>query len=175
MNDLYILVFKNKTEKETDDTFEYYAKAEKAGDAENWSAMLQAQDYAQNFIVVANAEGTANDMLVQAIEGIEKGATKTTVKQTLQVVLTTTEQNSGFNATSAEDHSPFTMCGQTAPTVIKAGGNNVLTVNLYRIMARVQVYFGDKAGSGVSKFVAETVRLCNFNDRAQVIPEDSVW
>lgn len=172
VNDLYILVFKNKTEKETDDTFEYYAKAEKAGDVENWSAMLQAQDYAQNFIVVANAEGTANDMLVQAIEGIEKGATKTTVKQTLQVVLTTTEQNSGFNATSAEDHSPFTMCGQTAPTVIKAGGNNVLTVNLYRIMARVQVYFGDKAGSGVSKFVAETVRLCNFNDRAQVIPEE---
>lgn len=172
VNDLYILVFKNKTGEETDDTFEYYAKAEKADDTENWTAMLQAQDYAQNFIVVANAEGTTSEMLVQAIKGIEKGATKTTVKQTLQVALTTTEQTSGFNATSAEDHSPFTMCGQTAPTVIKAGGNNVLTVNLYRIMARVQVYFGDKAGSGVSKFVAETVRLCNFNDRAQVIPEE---
>lgn len=172
VNDLYILVFKNKTGKETDDTFEYYAKAEKAGDAENWSAMLQAQDYAQNFIVVANAEGTADEMLVDAIEGIQKGATKTTVKQTLQVVLTTTEKTSGFNAADTDNHSPFTMCGQTAPTVIKAGGNNVLTVNLYRIMARVQVYFGDKAGSGVSKFVAETVRLCNFNDRAQVIPEE---
>lgn len=172
VNDLYILVFKNKTGQETDDTFEYYAKAEKADDTENWTAMLQAQDYAQNFIVVANAEGTANDMLVDAIEGIEKGATKTTVKRTLQVVLTATEQNSGFNATGTDNHSPFTMCGQTAPTVIKAGGNNVLTVNLYRIMARVQVYFGDKTGSGVSKFVAETVRLCNFNDRAQVIPEE---
>lgn len=172
VNDLYILVFKNKTGQETDDTFEYYAKAEKADNTENWTAMLQAQDYAQNFIVVANAEGTANDMLVQAIEGIQKGATKTTVKQTLQVALTSTEQTSGFNAAGTDNHSPFTMCGQTAPTVIKAGGNNVLTVNLYRIMARVQVYFGDKAGSGVSKFVAETVRLCNFNDRAQVIPEE---
>ena len=172
VNDLYILVFKNKTGEEPDDTFEYYAKAEKAGDAENWSAMLQAQDYAQNFIVVANAEGTTSEMLVQAIKGIEKGATKTTVKQTLQVLLTEAEKTSGFNAAGTDNHSPFTMCGQTAPTVIKAGGNNVLTVNLYRIMARVQVYFGDKTGSGVSKFVAETVRLCNFNDRAQVIPEE---
>ena len=172
VNDLYILIFKNKTGDETDDTFEYYAKAEKADDTENWTAMLQAQDYAQNFIVVANAEGTTSDMLVQAIKGIQKGATKTTVKQTLQVLLTEAEKTSGFNAAGTDNHSPFTMCGQTAPTVIKAGGNNVLTVNLYRIMARVQVYFGDKAGSGVSKFVAETVRLCNFNDRAQVIPEE---
>lgn len=169
VNDLYILAFKTEG-----DTFEYWVKAEK-GIGDDWTARLTAPEdgHEQNFLVIANAEGTKDNMLLTAIEGLTTADTKGTVREKLLAELTDTEKTNGFDTANDTDHSPFTMCGLTASTVIQAGKTNRLEVNLYRIMARVQVYFGkngEDTGTGVTNFTPETVSLYNFSASAQVVP-----
>lgn len=130
------------------------------------------KDYDQRFIVIANAMH-ANGGLLAAINALKPGEkTKEEIKELLTVTLTDDEKTSGFNAAGPNNHSAFTMCGQTLPTKITADGNAALNVSLYRIMARISVYFGDKARAGVGNFAPSTVRLYNFNDKAQVIPDE---
>lgn len=171
IDDLYVLAFKAEAD-ESQDSYAYYVPAKKGADNATWTALLKVKDYDQRFIVIANAQG-ANGNLVHAINALKPGEkTKAQIKELLKVTLTDTEKTNGFNATGANDHSAFTMCGQTAATKITAGGNIDLQVNLYRIMGRIQVYFGDKQGAGVGNFTPTTVRLYNFNDKAQVIPAE---
>lgn len=171
IDDLYILAFKAGV-KESDDTYEYWVPAKKGADNANWTALLKVKDYDQRFIVIANAMH-ANGGLLAAINALKPGEkTKEEIKELLTVTLTDDEKTSGFNAAGPNNHSAFTMCGQTPPTKIKADGNAELNVSLYRIMARISVYFGDKAGNGVGNFAPSTVRLYNFNDKAQVIPDE---
>lgn len=171
IDDLYVLAFKAETD-ESQDSYAYYVPAKKGADNATWTALLKVKDYDQRFIVIANAQG-ANGNLVHAINALKPGEkTKAQIKELLKVTLTDTEKTNGFNATGTNDHSAFTMCGQTAATKITAGGNIDLQVNLYRIMGRIQVYFGDKQGTGVGNFTPTTVRLYNFNDKAQVIPAE---
>lgn len=170
INDLYVLAFKAEAD-ESKDAYEYWVSAKKGGDNATWTAALKVRDYNQRFIVIANALG-ANPNLANVIQGLKPGTLKSDIKQQLTVTLTDDEKTSGFNAKANNDHSAFTMCGQTAPTTIAAGGNINLQVSLYRIMARIQLYFGDKNGAGVANFTPTTVRLYNFNDKAQVIPAE---
>lgn len=171
IDDLYILAFKAGV-KEIDDTYEYWVPAKKGADNATWTALLKVKDYEQRFIVIANAMH-ANGGLLAAINALKPGEkTKEEIKELLTVTLTDDEKTSGFNAAGPNNHSAFTMCGQTLPTKITADGNAALNVSLYRIMARISVYFGDKAGAGVGNFVPSTVRLYNFNDKAQVIPDE---
>lgn len=171
INDLYILAFKAGVT-ESDDTYEYWVPAKKGADNANWTALLKVKDYDQRFIVIANAMH-ANGGLLAAINALKPGEkTKEEIKELLTVTLTDDEKTSGFNAAGPNNHSAFTMCGQTLPTKITADGNAALNVSLYRIMARISVYFGDKAGAGVGNFAPSTVRLYNFNDKAQVIPDE---
>lgn len=171
IDDLYVLAFKAGAD-ENSDSYDYYVKAKKGAGNATWTAMLRVRDYDQRFIVIANAMG-ANGNLVNTINALKPGdKTKGEIKELLKVTLSETEKTSGFNAKADNDHSAFTMCGQTAPTKISVGGNIDLQVNLYRIMARIQVYFGDKTGAGVANFEPATVRLYNFNDKAQVIPAE---
>lgn len=168
--DLYVLAFKAEADEATD-AYEYWVSAKKGGDNATWTAALKVRDYNQRFIVIANALG-ANPNLANVIQGLKPGTLKSDIKQQLTVTLKDTEKKSGFNAKADNDHSAFTMCGQTLPTTIAAGGNINLQVSLYRIMARIQLYFGDKNGGGVANFTPSTVRLYNFNDKAQVIPTE---
>lgn len=170
IDDLYVLAFKAEAD-ENKDAYEYWVSAKKGGDNATWTAALKVRDYNQRFIVIANALG-ANPNLANVIQGLKPGTLKPEIKQLLTVTLTDTEKTSGFNAKADNDHSAFTMCGQTKPTTIAAGGNINLQVSLYRIMARIQLYFGDKTGVGVVNFTPSTVRLYNFNDKAQVIPTE---
>ena len=170
IDDLYVLAFKAEAD-ENKDAYEYWVSAKKGGDNATWTAALKVRDYNQRFIVIANALG-ANPNLANVIQGLKPGTLKSDIKQLLTVTLTDDEKTSGFNAKANNDHSAFTMCGQTAPTTIAAGGNINLQVSLYRIMARIQLYFGDKNGAGVANFTPTTVRLYNFNDKAQVIPAE---
>lgn len=171
IDDLYILAFKAGA-KDSDDTYEYWVPAKKGADNANWTALLKVKDYDQRFIVIANAMH-ANGGLLAAINALKPGEkTKEEIKELLTVTLTDDEKTSGFNAAATNNHSAFTMCGQTLPTKITADGNAELNVSLYRIMARISVYFGDKAGAGVGNFAPSTVRLYNFNDKAQVIPDE---
>ena len=170
INDLYVLAFKAEADENTD-AYEYWVSAKKGGDNATWTAALKVRDYDQRFIVIANALG-ANKNLPSVIQSLKPGTLKSDIKKLLTVTLNDTEKTSGFNAKSKNDHSAFTMCGQTAPTTIVAGGNINLQVSLYRIMARIQLYFGDKNGAGVANFTPTTVRLYNFNDKAQVIPAE---
>lgn len=171
IDDLYILAFKAGVQ-ESDETYEYWVPAKKGADNANWTALLKVKDYDQRFIVIANAMH-ANGGLLAAINALKPGEqTKEDIKKLLTVTLTDDEKTSGFNAAATNNHSAFTMCGQTPPTKIKADGNAELNVSLYRIMARISVYFGDKTGAGVNNFVPSTVRLYNFNDKAQVIPDE---
>lgn len=170
INDLYVLAFKAEADEATD-AYEYWVSAKKGGDNATWTAALKVRDYNQRFIVIANALG-ANPNLANVIQGLKPGTLKSDIKQQLTVTLKDTEKKSGFNAKADNDHSAFTMCGQTLPTTIAAGGNINLQVSLYRIMARIQLYFGDKNGGGVANFTPSTVRLYNFNDKAQVIPTE---
>lgn len=170
VNDLYVLAFKG----ETDEVFEYYKKAEKstAKDKEEWKVKLPTPGYKQNFVLIANVEGTDEYGLKTGIESLKPGTKLSEVKKQLQALLTKDEQTKGFNAASAASHTPFTMCGQTGPTTIeKEEVNAALAVSLYRITARVQVYLG-AGGAGLSNFKPESVRLYNFSDRAQVIPAE---
>lgn len=170
VNDLYVLAFKG----ETDEVFEYYKKAEKstAKDKEEWKVKLPTPGYKQNFVLIANAEGADEYGLKTGIESLKPGTKLSEVKKQLQALLTKDEQTKGFNAASAASHTPFTMCGQTGLTTIeKEEVNAALTVSLYRITARVQVYLG-AGGAGLSNFKPESVRLYNFSDRAQVIPAE---
>ena len=170
IDDLYVLAFKAEADENTD-AYEYWVSAKKGGDNATWTAALKVRDYNQRFIVIANALG-ANPNLANVIQGLKPGTLKPDIKKLLTVTLNDTEKTSGFNAKANNDHSAFTMCGQTVPTTIVAGGNINLQVSLYRIMARIQLYFGDKNGAGVANFTPTTVRLYNFNDKAQVIPAE---
>lgn len=170
IDDLYVLAFKAEADEATD-AYEYWVPAKKGVDNATWTAALKVRDYNQRFIVIANALG-ANKNLPSVIQSLKPGTLKSDIKKLLTVTLNDTEKTSGFNAKSENDHSAFTMCGQTAPTTIVAGGNINLQVSLYRIMARIQLYFGDKNGVGVANFTPTTVRLYNFNDKAQVIPAE---
>lgn len=170
IDDLYVLAFKAEADEATD-AYEYWVPAKKGVDNATWTAALKVRDYDQRFIVIANALG-ANKNLPSVIQSLKPGTLKSDIKKLLTVTLNDTEKTSGFNAKSENDHSAFTMCGQTAPTTIVAGGNINLQVSLYRIMARIQLYFGDKNGAGVANFTPTTVRLYNFNDKAQVIPAE---
>ena len=170
IDDLYVLAFKAEADEATD-AYEYWVSAKKGGDNATWTAALKVRDYNQRFIVIANALG-ANPNLANVIQGLKPGTLKSDIKQQLTVTLKDTEKKAGFNAKADNDHSAFTMCGQTLPTTIAAGGNINLQVSLYRIMARIQLYFGDKNGGGVANFTPSTVRLYNFNDKAQVIPTE---
>ncbi|MCE9336809.1 hypothetical protein K0H02_19545 [Bacteroides fragilis] len=95
------------------------------------------------------------------------GEDKETVLEKLTDKLTADEQTAGFNAKGDNDHHPFTMYGQTAATKIELGKDVSLTVALHRIVARVNVAF---TGDAQANFTAEKVYLCNFTDRARVIP-----
>lgn len=170
IDDLYVLAFKAEADEATD-AYEYWVPAKKGVDNATWTAALKVRDYNQRFIVIANALG-ANPNLANVIQSLKPGTLKPAIKQQLTVTLNDTEKKSGFNAKAENDHSAFTMCGQTASTTIVAGGNINLQVSLYRIMARIQLYFGDKNGAGVANFTPTTVRLYNFNDKAQVIPAE---
>lgn len=171
IDDLYILAFKAGA-KDSEDSYEYWVPAKKGADNATWTALLKVKDYEQRFIVIANAMH-ANGGLLNAINALKPGEkTKEEIKELLTVTLTDDEKTSGFNAAGANNHSAFTMCGQTQPTKITAEGNAALNVSLYRIMARISVYFGDKTGAGVNDFEPSTVRLYNFNDKAQVIPDE---
>lgn len=171
IDDLYILAFK-AGEKDSDESYEYWVPAKKGADNATWTALLKVKDYDQRFIVIANAMH-ANGGLLAAINALTPGeTTKEGIKKLLTVTLTDAEKKSGFNAAGTNSHSAFTMCGQTLPIKITADGNSALNVSLYRIMARISVYFGDKTGGGVGNFVPSTVRLYNFNDKAQVIPDE---
>lgn len=170
IDDLYVLAFKAEADEATD-AYEYWVPAKKSVNNATWTAALKVRDYDQCFIVIANALG-ANPNLANVIQSLKPGTLKPAIKQQLTVTLNDTEKTSGFNAKANNDHSAFTMCGQTAPTTIVAGGNINLQVSLYRIMARIQLYFGDKNGAGVVNFTPTTVRLYNFNDKAQVIPAE---
>lgn len=170
IDDLYVLAFKAEADEATD-AYEYWVPAKKGVDNATWTAALKVRDYNQRFIVIANALG-ANKNLPSVIQSLKPGTLKSDIKKLLTVTLNDTEKTSGFNAKSENDHSAFTMCGQTASTTIVAGGNINLQVSLYRIMARIQLYFGDKNGAGVANFTPTTVRLYNFNDKAQVIPAE---
>lgn len=167
IDDVYILAFN-----ENNGNYDYWVSAKKGATNTTWTALLKVKDYNQRFIVIANAM-QANGGLVAAINALKPGEqTKEEIKKLLKVALTEAEKTSGFNAAGTNNHSAFTMCGETAPTKITADGNNALTVSLYRIMARIQVYFGNKAGTGLDNFTPSTVRLYNFNDKAQVIPNE---
>lgn len=166
IDDLYILAFN-----ENNGNYDYWVSAKKGAGNTTWTALLKVKDYNQRFIVIANAM-QANGSLVAAINALKPGEqTKEEIKKLLKVALTEAEKTSGFNAAGTNNHSAFTMCGETAPTKITADGNSALNVSLYRIMARIQVYFGDEA-TGLDNFTPSTVRLYNFNDKAQVIPNE---
>lgn len=167
IDDLYILAFN-----ENNGNYDYWVSAKKGATNTTWTALLKVKDYNQRFIVIANAM-RANGGLVAAINALKPGEkSKEEIKKLLKVALTDAEKTSGFNAAGTNNHSAFTMCGETASAKITADGNNALNVSLYRIMARIQVYFGDKAGTGLDNFTPSTVRLYNFNDKAQVIPNE---
>ncbi|EYA95332.1 putative lipoprotein [Bacteroides fragilis str. S38L5] len=176
VNDLYILAFKVDGGVET---FDYYAVARKGTEdlttgVSKWTASLRPKDYEQTFVMIANAQGTPGDVNTQIAALVDDGAGGTSVGEDKETVLekltdklTADEQTAGFNAKGDNDHHPFTMYGQTAATKIELGKDVSLTVALHRIVARVNVAF---TGDAQAYFTAEKVYLCNFTDRARVIP-----
>ncbi|EYA64112.1 putative lipoprotein [Bacteroides fragilis str. S23L24] len=178
VNDLYILAF--KVDPDTgNETFDYYAVARKGTEdlttgVSKWTASLRPKDYEQTFVMIANAQGTPGDVNTQIAALVDDGAGGTSVGEDKETVLekltdklTADEQTAGFNAKGDNDHHPFTMYGQTAATKIELGKDVSLTVALHRIVARVNVAF---TGDAQANFTAEKVYLCNFTDRARVIP-----
>lgn len=168
VNDLYILAFKAGKDAET---FDYYVTASKTATATEWTANLRVRQEQQTFVMVANAQGTPGKVNEQiaALAAGSVGHKKDDVLAKLTDALTAAEQTAGFNATAPTDHHPFTMYGQTAPTVITANAGISLEVRMHRIVARVQIGFtGDAAGT---KFTPQEVSLYNYNDRARVIPD----
>lgn len=169
VNDLYILAFKAGRDAET---FDYYVTASKTATATEWTANLRVRAEQQTFVMVANAQGTPGKVNEQiaALAAGSVGHKKDDVLAKLTDALTVAEQSAGFNAATPTDHHPFTMYGQTAPTVITANAGIRLEVRMHRIVARVQIGFtGDAAGT---KFTPQEVSLYNYNDRARVIPDN---
>ena len=178
VNDLYILAFKENPDDGTE-TFDYYTVARKGTENLNtgvsqWTASLRPKDYEQTFVMIANAQGTPGEVNKQiaalvddGVGGTSVGEDKETVLKKLTDKLTANEQTAGFNAKGENDHHPFTMYGQTAATKIELGKDVTLTVALHRIVARVNVAF---TGDATTNFTASKVYLCNFTDRARVIP-----
>lgn len=176
VNDLYILAFKVDGGVET---FDYYAVARKGTEdlttgVSKWTASLRPKDYEQTFVMIANAQGTPGDVNTQIAALVDDGAGGTSVGEDKETVLekltdklTADEQTAGFNAKGDNDHHAFTMYGQTAATKIELGKDVSLTVALHRIVARVNMAF---TGDATTNFTASKVYLCNFTDRARVIP-----
>lgn len=182
VEDLYILAFKVGPDAGTE-TFDYYTVARKGTENLNtgvsqWTASLRPKDYEQTFVMIANAQGTPDEVNKQIAALVDDGAGSTFVGEDKETVLkkltdklTANEQTAGFNAKGENDHHPFTMYGQTAATKIELGKDVTLTVALHRIVARVNVNFTGKAAD-VANFSAEQVLLYNFNDQARVIPDN---
>lgn len=169
VDDLYVLAFR-KGQSDADTRFEYYVKAEKNDtEGKKWKAKLNAPGYEQTFVLVANVGGAKDDMITKGVESLKPETDMTSVQQMLLVELKEGEKTGGFNGEGVADVSPFTLSGQTDATLSDKEGNT-LSVQLHRIVARIQVYFGDKSGSGLANFEPETVRLYNFSSKAQVIP-----
>ena len=178
IDDLYVLAFKVGRDN-NEETFDYYVAAKKQGTAGNlgnqstWTASLKVKDYRQTFVMIANARGTTGKVNEQiaALAGNSVGQGKKETLAKLTETLSEDEKAKGFNANSDANHHPFTMYGQTAVTLITENGGHNLTVSMHRIMAQVRMTFtGDAAND--TKFVAESVMLYNFNDRARVIPDN---
>ncbi|WP_155269637.1 hypothetical protein [Bacteroides fragilis] len=170
VNDLYILAFKVDRD-DNSEKFDYFVTASKTATATEWTANLRVRQEQQTFVMVANAQGTPGKVNEQiaALAAGSVGHKKDDVLAKLTDALTAAEQTAGFNAATTTDHHPFTMYGQTAPTVITADAGIRLDVRMHRIVARVQVSFtGDAAGT---KFTPQEVNLYNYNDRARVIPD----
>lgn len=175
VDDLYILAF--KVDPDTgNETFEYYVAAKQLTPTDGtgqstWTASLKVKEHNQTFVMVANALGTNSKVNEQIADLVKEGATnkvgleKMEVLKGLTEMLAPNEIENGFNATS----HPLTMYGQTQPVQIGLDKTVTLTVALHRIMARVQVKFEGNAAVATN-FLAEEVRLYNFNDRARVIP-----
>ena len=175
VNDLYILAFKVDKDDNTIETFDYFVTASKNAptttNVSEWTASLRVRAEEQTFVMVANAQGTPGKVNEQiaALAANSVGHKKDDVLAKLTDVLTTAEQTAGFNATAPDSHHPFTMYGQTIPTLIEADKGIKLDVKMHRIVARVHITFtGDAAGT---KFTPEKVHLYNYNDRARVIPD----
>ena len=171
VHDLYILAFKVDPDTQVE-TFGYYTVARKGGEdtdagESTWTASLRPADYDQTFVMVANAQdtpGNVDEQITQLTEGTEKE----TVVEALKDWLDDNEKTGGFrvDGDKQSEHHPLTMYGQTDNIKIERNKETNLDVALHRIVARVQVKFDVEA----ALFKAETVFLCNFNDKAQVLP-----
>ena len=165
VDDLYIMAFGEN------DHFMYWKKADETNIENEWKADL-AQG-GETFLFAANVDesaGAGDVDLKTTITTMPLGTTKDKAIEMLQVALTPDEETNGFRAVGKDAHRPFTMYGQLTAGSTNASGKK-WTVQLHRIMARIQIQFGADGG-GITGFVPDKVYLCNTNNKAMVFPKD---
>lgn len=185
INDLYVLAFE---EDGSSYKYKYFVKAQEAAGnvagsrTTNWVAALKVSDKKQIFSVIANAEPSSDGGdggILDKINGLTVDDEKDAVLAELTTMYTTEERiyGLGFKAsgTGKANHRPFTMYGETA--AMDMATKQDISVNLCRIMARVQVKFSNS----LSGFTPKAVYLYNYNIRANVcstttlsIPDDAM-
>lgn len=170
INDLYVLAFE---EDGNTYKYQYFVKAYEASgntagsQTTSWVASLKVSEKKQVFAVIANAEAStesAGDGVLEKINALTAGDEKSAVLAKLTTTLTTAEKSGGFNTsgTGKANHRPFTMYGETA--AMEVGTKQQISVDLHRIMARVQVKFS----ASLNGFTPKEMYLYNYNDKANV-------
>lgn len=186
INDLHILAFQYEA---GIPKLKYYARAKQGGGNNIWTAPLlpsDTPDLLQTFVLVANADGTSIPEQLQALcdpanADNKIGEQMSAVLPLVVENLTSAEISSGINADADDNHRPFTMYGKTNNRAVIPGNSFEFRVDMYRIMARINVVFDGTVppdastggiGIGEGKFVPNSVRLYNYSDRVRVFPDN---
>ncbi len=154
------------------ETFDYWASATLApGNTpgavrQTFTANLRAQTYQQRFVVITNAHDQVNTTMSKNW----RGASKATVLADLKYNLAAGQDR--WNAASTSDYTRMPMWGESAPETVTATTTNLAsTINLIRMVARIDVKLDTSVAGLTDQFKMKSVALYNTNTGGQIVPD----
>lgn len=118
-----------------------------------------------DMVVLANSNQSLND----ALSTISTGQPKATVLNKLLI------SNSGkWNATpGSSNYMAIPMWGEAMDVLVREGMSAKTSVTLVRMVAKIDVALTSSAAR--EKFNLQSVRLYNYNNQGQIVPDVSNW
>ena len=154
------------------ETFDYWASATLApGNTpgavrQTFVANLRAQSYQQRFVVITNAHDQVNTTLSKNW----RGASKAQVLADLKYNLASGQDR--WNVASPSNYTRLPMWGESAPETVTASTTNLAsTINLIRMVARIDVKLDTSVSGLTDQFKMKSVAIYNTNTVANIVPD----
>lgn len=169
INEVDVLAFKING---TSETFDYSARAFAASSStpgagtQYFTVTLQAVAYQQRFVLVTNAHAQ-----VAALLGSSdwKGTDKQTMLSNLELSLPGGSDH--WNATSSSNFTALPMWGESDAEIITPATTQLSnSINLIRMVARIDVQLDTTVAGLTGKFKLKSVDLYNTNTGGQIVP-----